>query len=81
MGKMHLEGEFVKLKKPIAVMSMEKHADGETTEYFLKGVVRSKFIFRSRPVPASRPACLLNKRTRADEPVSMAEESVSLASC
>ncbi len=73
MGKMQLEGESIKLKKPLVVMSLHKGSDG-TSEYHTKGVVRQKLVFKSRPVPAARPAVLTsagsNKRTRADEPSS-----------
>lgn len=50
MGKMQLEGELVKLKKPLAIMSMVKPQDG-STEYHVAGVVRSKVVFKTRPVP------------------------------
>lgn len=49
MGKMQLEGEVVKLKKPLAIMSLQK--DDGATEYHAAGVVRQKFVFKTRPVP------------------------------
>ena len=57
MGKQQLEGEFVKLKKPLAIMSLIKPKDPEDgpNEYHAAGVVRQKLVFRTRPVPASRP--------------------------
>ena len=54
MGKMQLEGTEVKLKKPLAIMTLVKPSDG-TTEYHAAGVVRKKLVFKTRPVPASRP--------------------------
>ena len=50
MGKMQLEGELVKLKKPLAIMSLVKQDDG-ATEYHTAGVVRQKVVFKTRPVP------------------------------
>ena len=54
MGKMQLEGQQVKLKKPLAIMTLVNPEDG-TKEYHTAGVVRHKLVFRTRPVPASRP--------------------------
>ena len=51
MGKMMLEGEVVKLKKPLAIMSLVKEDDGAKTEYHAAGVVRQKLVFKTRPVP------------------------------
>ena len=72
IGKNKLEGEEVKLKKPIAVMTLRKEEEG-SREYHAMGIVRSKLVFKHRPVPASRPASVAQaapgrKRTRADEP-------------
>ena len=74
MGKMQLEGEVVKLKKPLAIMSLIKLEEG-ATEYHTAGVVRQKVVFKTRPVPvvvakAAPPAAASmcgNKRMRADE--------------
>ena len=74
MGKMQLEGTEVKLKKPLAIMTLIKPDEG-STEYHTAGVVRQKLVFRTRPVPASRPplpepsTLCGSKRTRSDEPV------------
>ena len=54
LGKMQLEGKEVKLKKPLAIMSLVKREDG-TSEYHAAGVVRQKVVFKTRPVPVSRP--------------------------
>ena len=54
MGKMMLEGEVVKLKKPLAIMSLVKEDDGAKTEYHAAGVVRQKLVFKTRPVPVGR---------------------------
>lgn len=54
MGKMQLEGTEVKLKKPLAIMTLIKPDDG-STQYHTAGVVRQKLVFKTRPVPASRP--------------------------
>jgi hypothetical protein len=76
MGKMQLEGQEVKLKKPLAIMSLVAREDG-TSEYHTAGVVRSKAVFKTRPVPVSRPplpktppgpGSVGSKRTRAQEP-------------
>lgn len=73
MGKQQLEGEEVKLKKPIAVMTLEK--DEDSRSYRAVGIVRSKLMFKSRPVPVapvarSEPVSMPgpNKRLRADGP-------------
>ena len=71
MGKQLLEGEEVKLKKPFAVMTLQK-GDGGTRSYRAVGVVRSKLIFKNRPLPVARAeqaTCRVasNKRPRADE--------------
>ena len=67
MGKNQLEGEEVTLKKPIAVMTLQKPEEGKR-EYHAVGIVRQKLIFKSRPVPVARtePVTLPgpNKRTR-----------------
>ena len=74
MGKMQLEGTEVKLKKPLAIMSLDKPEEGSTA-YHMAGVVRQKLVFRTRPVPASRPpipepnTLCGSKRARSDEPV------------
>ena len=72
MGKMQIEGELVKLKKPLAIMTLVKPEDG-STEYHAAGVVRQKIVFKTRPVPiivkAAAPAgssLCGTKRTRAD---------------
>ena len=73
MGKMQLEGEVVKLKKPLAIMSLVK-PDDATTEYHAAGIVRQKVVFKTRAVPINRPQAgsdvttCGNKRMRADEP-------------
>ena len=74
MGRMQLEGELVKLKKPLAIMSLVKSEDG-TTEYHAAGVVREKLVFKTRPVPVTKkvaaepaPSLVGTKRTRAEEP-------------
>ena len=72
MGKTCLEGTEVKLKKALAIMELIK-TEGGGAEYHLKGVARSKIVFKSRPVPINRSAALDaptnvgSKRTRADE--------------
>ena len=71
IGKVSIEGEEFKLKKPLAVMSLNKAADG-TREYRALGVVRHKVIFRRRPLPihnggraaAAAPMTEANKRQR-----------------
>ena len=77
MGKQQLEGEFVKLKKPLAIMSLVKPKDPEDgpNEYHAAGVVRQKLVFKTRPIPVPRerpppeqPALVGSKRARADEP-------------
>jgi hypothetical protein len=76
MGRTQLEGSVVKLKKPLAIMSLVKPSDG-STEYHAAGVVRQKFVFKARsvPVPVTKPADLSGpsmcgaKRTRADAAV------------
>ena len=75
MGKMQMEGEIVKLKKPLAIMSLVKQEDG-TAEYHTAGVVRQKIVFKARPVPLvnakpaeAGPSLCGSKRARADEPV------------
>ena len=55
MGRMQLEGELVKLKKPLAIMSLNKQDDG-ATEYHAAGVVREKLVFKTRPVPVNKAA-------------------------
>jgi hypothetical protein len=76
IGKNKLEGEEVKLKKPVAVMTLRKDFSG-AREYHAIGIVRSKLVFKNRPIPASRPASVAQaapgrKRTRADEPAPIA---------
>lgn len=74
MGKMQLEGELVKLKKPLAIMSLVKPEEG-AAEYHIAGVVRQKFVFKARPVPVitkpTGPSVCGAKRARA-EPVATA---------
>ena len=72
MGRTQLEGEVVKLKKPLAIMSLVKPGNG-STEYHAAGVVRQKLVFKTRPVPVvskptglSGPSMCGAKRTRAD---------------
>lgn len=68
IGKQKMEGRWVKLKKPIAVMANEEAADRSTREYRAAGVVRHKLVFDSRPNPiVTRPASLAgpSKRARA----------------
>ena len=69
MGKMQLEGEVVKLKKPMAIMTLVKPEDG-TTEYHAAGIVRQKIVFKTRPVPViakpTGPSLCGGKRARAD---------------
>ena len=74
MGRMQMEGELVKLKKPLAIMSLVKPEDG-STEYHAAGVVRSKVVFKTRPVPvitksssAAGSSLVGTKRTRAVTP-------------
>ena len=55
MGKMQLEGQQVALKKPLAIMTLVTPEDSTKKEYHAAGVVRHKLVFRTRPVPASRP--------------------------
>ena len=63
--------EEFKLKKPLAVMALNKAADG-TREYRALGVVRHKVIFRRHPLPihnggraaAAAPMTEANKRQR-----------------
>ena len=80
MGKMQLEGEVVKLKKPLAIMSLVK-PDESTTEYHAAGIVRRKIVFKTRPVPvvtkpASEATSLVGgKRARVDEPVELAMQA------
>ncbi len=50
MGKQQLEGSIVKLKKPLVVMTLQSEEGGR--EYHAAGVVRQKFVFKTRPVPA-----------------------------
>lgn len=73
MGKMQLEGEVVKLKKPLAIMTLVKPEDG-STEYHAVGVVRQKLVFKTRPVPiivkAAAPSgssLVGTKRVRSEE--------------
>lgn len=72
MGKVALEGEDVKLKKPIAVMALDKSESGER-EYCAVGIVREKMVFKSRPVPVCRPQMIpstsssANKRKRISD--------------
>eukprot|EP00900_Chrysochromulina_parva_P021376 jgi/Chrpa1/3872/Chrysochromulina_OHIO_Genome00014294-RA len=71
IGKVSIEGEEFKLKKPLAVMALNKAADG-TREYRALGVVRHKVIFRRHPLPihnggraaAAAPMTEANKRQR-----------------
>jgi len=51
VGKQQLKGRIIKLKKPLAVMTLEE--DGK--EYHVQGVVRQKFVFTKRPEPALVP--------------------------
>ena len=79
MGKMQLEGEVVKLKKPLAIMSLVK-PDDNTTEYHAAGIVRQKYVFKTRPVPVitkqasgtTGSSLVGAKRARADEPIEVA---------
>ena len=73
MGKMQLEGQVVKLKKPLAIMTLRK-PDDSSTEYHVAGTVRQKLVFKTRPVPViskaaapAGPSLCGTKRTRADE--------------
>ena len=69
MGKTQLEGSEVKFKKPLAVMDLVKLEDGHS-EYQLKGVIRSKVVFKARPVPRAdplEPSTIGYKRTREGE--------------
>lgn len=69
MGKNQLEGSEVKFKKPLAVMDLVKLEDG-TSEYQLKGVIRSKVVFKARPVPRNdplEPSTVGSKRTRSED--------------
>ena len=66
--------EVVKLKKPLAIMSLAKPNE-DSTEYHVAGVVRQKFVFKSRPVPVlAKVAAVVNtslcgtKRVRTDGP-------------
>ena len=52
MGKTELEGELVKLKKPLAIMSLVK-PEGGHSEYHAAGIVRQKYVFKTRPVPVN----------------------------
>ena len=56
VGTQAFEGQWVALKKPLAVTSKQPGAPGATgCEYHVKGVVRSKLVFKTRPVPRMRP--------------------------
>ena len=55
MGKMQLEGTEVKLKKPLAIMTLVEDKDGNA-EYHAAGVVRQKIVFNTRPVPLMKKA-------------------------
>lgn len=75
MGKAQLEGEEVKLKKPIAVMALRKVDSGER-EYSAVGIVRTKLVFKARPVPVVRPAlatdaapCTVSNKRIRTEPI------------
>ena len=76
VGTQAFEGQWVSLKKPLAVMSKQPGApDATGCEYHAKGVVRSKLVFKTRPIPVPRerpppeqPALVGSKRARADEP-------------
>ena len=77
MGKMQLEGSEVKLKKPFAVTNLIPGSEeGGAPEYHVVGVIRQKMVFKTRPVPASRPelpqkpqpALCGTKRARAATP-------------
>ena len=57
VGTQAFEGQWVSLKKPLAVMSKQPGApDATGCEYHAKGVVRSKLVFKTRPTPRARPA-------------------------
>ena len=80
MGKTQLEGTCVKLKKPLAIMTLDK--TDSSTEYRAVGVVRQKIVFKTRPVPISQPVAKPTgpslcggKRARADDPAKAPAES------
>lgn len=71
MGKTQLEGQRVPLKRPIAVMTLQKPDDG-SREYHAVGIVRTKLVFKTRPVPLARSEPMTmpgnSKRVRVGTP-------------
>lgn len=55
VGMQTMKGEFIKLKKPLAVLAKDAEGDGEGgRRYNTVGVIRQKLVFKSRPSPITR---------------------------
>jgi hypothetical protein len=55
VGMQLLEGTWVDLKKPLAIMRKVAAPDEPATSYDAVGVVRRKLLFNLRPTPLTRP--------------------------
>ena len=68
VGNASIDGKWVKLKKPFAVMTKRNlgQEEGGGVAYDLAGVVRSKLVFNKTPKPITRSILPgPSKRTRA----------------
>ena len=64
VGMQMLEGHWVDLKKPLAIMEKVAAADEPATSYNSVGVVRRKLLFNIRPTPLTRPPVVESKRPK-----------------
>lgn len=74
VGMQTMPGEYVKLKKPLAVLSKHSEGEGGSRRYDAVGLIRQKLVFKSRPSPITRvlaPA----KGLKRSEPETTAESA------
>ena len=62
VGMQMLEGHWVELKKPLAIMEKVAAADEPATSYNSVGVVRRKLLFNIRPTPLTRPPAVVESK-------------------
>ena len=73
-GKQKASGCWANLNKPLVVTTK---VEGNPCEYHVRGVIRRKLVYKSRPKPVTMSTLAMRKRVRLDAPQASSAAPVS----